>query len=302
MKYVPVLALILLSTIGCLLFYFNMPFTLFPPWATVIIILSVLALHFSIVFYLSMISDIMAGRDCSIREALAYLKKKKKKKTNTYTYSVEYYNLTCPTCGHEVIKGHGTKVYETLYDHVCRPNAENLPAREYYVCSNPDCEVSQHTIFDSYGTPYNNGGGGDWYLKHRIEPRDPKTHKKTGVFPVGSQEWKNMRAEVKKNAGLSGRIRRWLSGVSNKKHNLSCELRRRFCPTAIWRDNTKWYRKTGYSLGIWLMDPFGTGWKKHTRYLFEDSVLEQWAHHPYPWVSWRVRKTLAIPRELRERA
>ena len=43
--------------------------------------------------------------------------------------------MKCPKCKHDLIRGEGTRIYQTIDEHVCQPNATPRP-REYYVCPN----------------------------------------------------------------------------------------------------------------------------------------------------------------------
>ncbi len=47
-------------------------------------------------------------------------------------------DMYCPACGSGLVRK-GTKTYQTLSDHVTRPNVENLPERATYKCPNGDC-------------------------------------------------------------------------------------------------------------------------------------------------------------------
>ena len=53
-----------------------------------------------------------------------------------------------------LIKGKGTKVYESLIDHVCSPNSP-IYAKEYYICSNDKCPTINNGYFwDNFGDSY----------------------------------------------------------------------------------------------------------------------------------------------------
>lgn len=41
--------------------------------------------------------------------------------------------MKCPKCKRELVKGEGTKIYQTVDEHVCDPNSAP-GAKEYYVC------------------------------------------------------------------------------------------------------------------------------------------------------------------------
>lgn len=60
----------------------------------------------------------------------------------------------CPRCMSTLIKGKGTKIYETLVEHVCSPNSP-VYAKEYYICSNEKCPTLANGYFwDVYGDSY----------------------------------------------------------------------------------------------------------------------------------------------------
>jgi len=46
--------------------------------------------------------------------------------------------LYCPRCLSPLIKGEGTRIYQTLVEHVSDPNGTVYP-KEYFICSNNDC-------------------------------------------------------------------------------------------------------------------------------------------------------------------
>jgi hypothetical protein len=63
-------------------------------------------------------------------------------------------NWKCPLCKAKIIKGK-EQVYETLCDHVCDPNNDNLPKRVTYICSDENCKTRQHDCFwDDSGDLY----------------------------------------------------------------------------------------------------------------------------------------------------
>lgn len=62
--------------------------------------------------------------------------------------------LYCPRCMSSLVKGKGTKVYETLIEHVCSPNSP-VYAKEYFICSNEKCPTLSNGYFwDSFGDSY----------------------------------------------------------------------------------------------------------------------------------------------------
>lgn len=62
--------------------------------------------------------------------------------------------LYCPRCLSILKKGEGTRMYETLIDHVCSPNSPGYP-KEYLICSNNKCPTRIHDDFwDWYGAFY----------------------------------------------------------------------------------------------------------------------------------------------------
>ena len=71
-----------------------------------------------------------------------------------YEYTVD--EMLCPECNTMLVKGENKK-YETLCDHVCNPNDDNLPLRVTYVCPNKDCILGREDIFwDKIGDFYGN--------------------------------------------------------------------------------------------------------------------------------------------------
>ena len=193
----------------------------------------------------------------------------------------------CPNCETELVLGPGTKVYETLCDHVSDPNSDSLPAREYYVCPNAACELHDKAFWDDWGDFYSSSDVHDWYHNNRLDSCDKRTFKNKGCEAInsGSRECQlDFIREAQGWRGLRNKIsRRW--------GNWSCELRRLHMPGAYWRNNNTLWHRIGYSFGVWVMDPWGTHlWKWHRR--SPDFATRQWLHHPYPWVRYAAKKLL----------
>jgi hypothetical protein len=65
--------------------------------------------------------------------------------------------LYCSRCLSPLIYGPGTKVYETLLEHVCS-SSYSLSPKSYYICSNKGCPISSRDFFwDEYGDYYAKG-------------------------------------------------------------------------------------------------------------------------------------------------
>lgn len=198
--------------------------------------------------------------------------------------------MKCPNCKTELSAG-PEKRYETLLDHVSDPNADGYPERPTFICENTSCELHKIAFWDEYGDFYCDRAATGWAGMNRISPYDRKTHKNKGTAALGSPSDQSTRDQMKDYQGF----RYVRNMIRNKIGNWSCELRRRFLPTALWRDNNKWWRKMGYSFGVFLMDPIGNRWKwyakrNHSEYI--DSCISQWLYHPLPWVRMGLRRFL----------
>jgi len=61
--------------------------------------------------------------------------------------------MQCPACKSRVILGEGKRAYQTLDEHVCDPNGD-VDEKEYYICSNHECELRNRIFWDFYGDVY----------------------------------------------------------------------------------------------------------------------------------------------------
>jgi len=179
-------------------------------------------------------------------------------------------------------------------DHVSDPNADSYPERQTFICENTSCELHKIAFWDEFGDFYGKErSSSEWCFKNSISSYNRSTHKNKGTAALGSSSDQSTRDQMKEYQGF----RYFRNKIRNKIGNWGINIRRQFFPNALWRDNNKWWRKMGYSFGVFLMDPLGNGWKKHTRILSperckEDSCLAQWHYHPFPWVRWGLRRFL----------
>lgn len=78
--------------------------------------------------------------------------------------------MKCPFCTAELQHG-SLAAYETLSEHVCDPNNEDVFLRETFVCK---CSTSENCFWNPDGEFYTgNISSGHWKLLHRLKKDTP---------------------------------------------------------------------------------------------------------------------------------
>ena len=208
--------------------------------------------------------------------------------------------MRCPNCKTNLPKSTDMRRYQDTNEHCSRPNA--TPSEKFYwACPNKCCVLHEVAFWDNYGDYYSTEDvGHDWYRENCIDCSDPTTHNRKGCAAIGSESRQFTEGYKKNYVGWTNIKRK----IKDRIGNWSCELRRLFNPDAIWRDNSALHRRLGYSLGILVMDFWGQRWKIHCRWKApedcqDDHCIQQWLHHPMPWVRWRVQRWLDGKTQLR---
>ena len=108
--------------------------------------------------------------------------------------------MLCPFCKKKLIPGK-LKSYETLVEHVCDPNNEEVVLRPTYVCT---CSFSKNFFWDTEGDFYTeNASKGQMQMLSRMRANSKGSRKSFSA--IGSMWWNIDRKMEEKGSRKNGK-------------------------------------------------------------------------------------------------
>jgi len=212
----------------------------------------------------------------------------------------------CPLCKTVLINGPKHK-YETLNEHVTCYNGPS-EERDTLVCPNNECDFSKIGFWsfppylEFYVNYHTNTDNIISYNQYNIDIDNRKTFNRCGIHPINSWEWERDQDVIKRRNNfiwpIYHKIHQWYYWkICNKMAHWSIHLRNKHNPMyCLNRDKQS---KLLFVLAQWLgtFNPFNFRFYKMIQNVIMfnknfDVVIDNWAYHPYPWISIYVRYIL----------